>query len=222
MSEMNDKTKEDRALDALIVAALRHVGEDSEEEAETDLREAAQFLTDEDRAALDRLGPDFIDRVMSGEPPLSGGEVKMEDSEVEELALADEVACPTFPPLAERGLGKAVNKGVPERGSAMKARIFKGSDAPDGYKVPCGFLLVAVDAKGEPMFDAAHTVAIQSDWDFPGTAAEFGFTPCECGATDGTVDCSHKTATAMMSAAYDYLCQCADDKRVAETEMLPA
>jgi len=84
---MNDKTKEDRALDALIVAALRHVGEDSEEEAETDLREAAQFLTDEDRAALDRLGPDFIDRVMSGEPPSSGGEVKMEDSEVEELEL---------------------------------------------------------------------------------------------------------------------------------------
>lgn len=46
---------------------------------------------------------------------------------------------------------------------------------------------------------------IQSDWEYPATASRFGFIPCKCGATDGTVDCSHRTATEMISAAYDYL-----------------
>jgi len=46
---------------------------------------------------------------------------------------------------------------------------------------------------------------IQSDWDYPSTASLFGFVPCDCGSTDGTVDCKHKTATQMISAAYDYL-----------------
>lgn len=46
---------------------------------------------------------------------------------------------------------------------------------------------------------------IQTDWEYPSTASRFGFVPCECGQTDGTVDCEHKTATQMISAAYDYL-----------------
>ena len=46
---------------------------------------------------------------------------------------------------------------------------------------------------------------IQLDWNYPFTASRFGFVPCECGATDGTVDCEHKTATQMISEAYDFL-----------------
>jgi hypothetical protein len=46
---------------------------------------------------------------------------------------------------------------------------------------------------------------IQSDWDYPSLASNLGFVPCECGATDGTVDCAHKKATDMISAAFDYL-----------------
>jgi hypothetical protein len=45
----------------------------------------------------------------------------------------------------------------------------------------------------------------QTDWEFPSLAGVFGFVPCECGATDGTVDCKHKTASDMISAAIDFL-----------------
>jgi hypothetical protein len=49
-------------------------------------------------------------------------------------------------------------------------------------------------------------VIIQSDWDFPGVASSFGWVPCrKCRATDGTVDCAHRTASEMISEAYDYL-----------------
>lgn len=48
-------------------------------------------------------------------------------------------------------------------------------------------------------------IFVQSDWDYPGLASSFGFVPCECGATDGTVDCAHKRATDMISAAFDFL-----------------
>jgi hypothetical protein len=46
---------------------------------------------------------------------------------------------------------------------------------------------------------------IQTDWDFPSTALSFGYCCCECGETDGTVDCIHKTATQMITEARDYL-----------------
>ena len=50
-----------------------------------------------------------------------------------------------------------------------------------------------------------ETVLIQTDWDYPGTAASFGWVPCECGETDGTVDCPHKTAGDMIAAASEFL-----------------
>lgn len=65
---------------------------------------------------------------------------------------------------------------------------------------PVGFLIVR-DGAG-PMDDS---VLIQSDWDYPGVASRTGFVPCDCGATDGTVDCAHHTAFDMISAAYDWL-----------------
>ena len=46
---------------------------------------------------------------------------------------------------------------------------------------------------------------IQTDWDFPGAATTFGWRPCECGKTDGTVDCEHKTASEMIQQAQNYL-----------------
>lgn len=45
----------------------------------------------------------------------------------------------------------------------------------------------------------------QSDWDYPALASPFGFVPCECGATDGTVDCGHRSAAEMIAAAFDFL-----------------
>ena len=72
----------------------------------------------------------------------------------------------------------------------------------DSSYVPCGFLIVKTD--GDP-YSETDSILIQSDWDYPGIASRMGLCPCECGATDGTVDCSHKTATDMISAAYDHI-----------------
>jgi len=49
---------------------------------------------------------------------------------------------------------------------------------------------------------------IQTDWDYPSVASTFGFVPCdECSKTDGTIDCQHKTASEMIAAAADWLCE---------------
>jgi len=73
----------------------------------------------------------------------------------------------------------------------------------DSRYAPCSILLVK--EHGNPYNDA-DTVLIQTDWDFPGVASYIGWTPCtECEMTDGTVDCNHRTATDMISEAYDYI-----------------
>ena len=59
-----------------------------------------------------------------------------------------------------------------------------------------GYLLAADDRRD---------ILIQTDWDYPGVASTFGWVPCECGETDGTVDCPHKTASQMISEAAEYL-----------------
>jgi hypothetical protein len=61
------------------------------------------------------------------------------------------------------------------------------------------FLLHANNRKSE------ESVYFQSDWDFPGLASTFGWIPCSCGMTDGTVDCKHKTRSSMIADAYDFL-----------------
>jgi len=58
------------------------------------------------------------------------------------------------------------------------------------------YLLVAEDGRD---------LLIQTDWDFPGIASTFGWRPCRCGETDGTVDCPHKTAGQMIDEARAYL-----------------
>lgn len=48
-------------------------------------------------------------------------------------------------------------------------------------------------------------ILIQTDFDYPGIASTFGWSPCECGATDGTVDCGHKSASQMIAKAQAFL-----------------
>jgi hypothetical protein len=60
----NRRLREERALDALLVLCLRGPV------TEPDLLDLPA-LTEGDRAALDALGPDFVDRLVRGERPLS-------------------------------------------------------------------------------------------------------------------------------------------------------
>lgn len=53
--------------------------------------------------------------------------------------------------------------------------------------------------------DDCRELLIQTDWDFPGVASTFGWSPCSCGATDGTVDCDHRTADEMITDARAFL-----------------
>ena len=52
---------------------------------------------------------------------------------------------------------------------------------------------------------SGREILVQTDWDFPGLASTFGWSPCSCGATDGTVDCDHRTADEMIADARDFL-----------------
>jgi hypothetical protein len=58
------------------------------------------------------------------------------------------------------------------------------------------FLVVAEDGR---------EILVQSDWDFPGVASTFGWSPCPCGLTDGTVDCPHNTANVLIGQSRDFL-----------------
>lgn len=60
----------------------------------------------------------------------------------------------------------------------------------------CAFLLRYEDDK---------TVLFQADWDYPSLASNFGWVACECGETDGTIDCPHKTASRMIAEAEEFL-----------------
>ena len=46
---------------------------------------------------------------------------------------------------------------------------------------------------------------VQSDWGYAPLAQRFGWVPCPCGHTDGTVKCEHRTVSDMLSEAFDYL-----------------
>ena len=65
---MVDQEQEDRALDALIVLALR--GEDI---SESDFNlESIDFLSEEDQKALDALGSDLVRRIIRENPRKEG------------------------------------------------------------------------------------------------------------------------------------------------------
>jgi hypothetical protein len=67
MSESSRKEREERAADALIVSLLRRVDGDGDYVDPKHLPE----LTDEERAAVDALGADFVERLLAGERPLA-------------------------------------------------------------------------------------------------------------------------------------------------------
>ena len=89
-----------------------------------------------------------------------------------------------------------------------------------GY-APCAFLIVR-DGADPYSNDPADTVLIQTDWDYPGVASNMGLQPCHCGETDGTVDCPHKTASDMISAAYDFIREHDGETFEALNDYLPA
>ncbi len=66
------------------------------------------------------------------------------------------------------------------------------------------------DRDWEP--SAPYSIRGQSDWDFPFIASLLGYVPCDCGLTDGTVDCEHQTAADMVLSAANFL-----DERLGKT-----
>jgi hypothetical protein len=83
----------------------------------------------------------------------------------------------------------------------MKVRLEQG---PEGSPNFC-FGLYDV-ATGESL------EFVQSDWDYAGLASRLGWQACECGATDGTVDCPHHSVSEMLSSAFDFLAEKAGDE----------
>src|SRR5437868_3273477 len=67
MPEGSRKEREERAADALLVSLLRRVDKDDDY---IDPKHLPQ-LTDEERAAADALGVDFVERLLAGERPLA-------------------------------------------------------------------------------------------------------------------------------------------------------
>jgi hypothetical protein len=85
---------------------------------------------------------------------------------------------------------------------------------------PCCYLICRVlnPEAGEGHYDwdtrdEANTVPVQTDWDYPGIASTFGWTPepdpggCTHDGTDGTVDCTTcgRTASEMIAEAQEFL-----------------
>jgi hypothetical protein len=86
MSEASRKEQEERALDALLVSLLRKVDKDDQVVDPKMLPE----LTEEEKAAMNRLGDDFIDRILAGEQPVTRDDKPKDDNADcgEEAALA--------------------------------------------------------------------------------------------------------------------------------------
>lgn len=57
-----------------------------------------------------------------------------------------------------------------------------------------------------------RSILVQSDWNFPKLASVFGWSPCHCGTTDGTIDCEHRSVQEMISEAHNFLRAHAGDK----------
>lgn len=77
----------------------------------------------------------------------------------------------------------------------MKVRLQRPSDVPNYC-----FEVVNAETGEELEF-------CQSDWGYAPLARIFGWIPCPCGKTDGTVDCKdcNLTTHQLLANAYDYL-----------------
>jgi hypothetical protein len=85
MSEASRKEQEERALDALLVSLLRKVDKDDDIIDPITLPD----LTQEEKAAMNKLGDEFIDRILAGEAPIIRRETPENDDDCgEDAALA--------------------------------------------------------------------------------------------------------------------------------------
>jgi predicted ABC-class ATPase len=86
MSGESKREREERALDALLVSILRRVDKD-DDIVEPDM---LPQLTDEEKAAMNALGTDFIDRILAGKRPITPRDDPKKDGpdDGEEAALA--------------------------------------------------------------------------------------------------------------------------------------
>ncbi len=84
MTEGSRREREERAVDALLVSILRRVDKDD------DIIEPEKLpqLTEEDKAVMNSLGDDFLDRILAGERPVPRKPNPNRPDESEELALA--------------------------------------------------------------------------------------------------------------------------------------
>ena len=101
--------------------------------------------------------------------------------------------------MCEGCAADALDSGVFHAATGL-IRLEAGSD----HGAPCCYVLVDEDT--------GEDILVQTDWDYPSVASAFGFVPCDCGETDGTVDCPHKTAGEMITAAAEWL-----DDHIGET-----
>ena len=84
MSAGSKREREQEALDALIVSQLRGHGCDGDEVGLDEL----PGLTDEEKAGLKALGPNYIERLLSGETPPRPGSQDPPKGECREPAMA--------------------------------------------------------------------------------------------------------------------------------------
>jgi hypothetical protein len=84
MTEGSRREREERALDALLVSILRRVDKDD------DIVEPEKLpqLTEEEKAAMNSLGTDFLDRILAGERPVPRKPKPDRPNESEDIALA--------------------------------------------------------------------------------------------------------------------------------------
>ena len=81
----------------------------------------------------------------------------------------------------------------------MRVQLWKARGIP-------GYLVCKIDEEtGCYLSDEQNSVLVQTDYDYPSLASSFGFVPCSCGQTDGTVDCPHKNSSEMIQQAQDFL-----------------
>jgi hypothetical protein len=89
MNEGSKREREERALDALLVSALRRVDKDDDT---IDTNQLPQ-LTEDEKAAMNALGNDFVKRLLAGQRPYQPGAGKKDHcGEDEQLAHADSEA----------------------------------------------------------------------------------------------------------------------------------
>jgi hypothetical protein len=76
---------------------------------------------------------------------------------------------------------------------------------PEGSPNFCFGLYACETGDGHARSD--YVQFVQFDWDYAGLASALGWVPCECGRTDGTFPCAHRSVSQMLAEAFDYLAE---------------